>query len=208
MWETKLNISRALNHEQEQATARLPIVPARDSARNSDERTHHSRQSDKNSIESSTMAAFNALPQSLVPLQFLQQQNHPKTIMNMKPPVIGNQLDGIDDDVSSSSDDDVENLVNNISSPEDEFDNENEDADKPDDDGLYEGKEDPDPLNSSDDVSELDPLELFDTDNVIICQYDKITRIKNRWKFYLKDGVMNINGKDYLFSKANGDAEW
>jgi hypothetical protein len=36
----------------------------------------------------------------------------------------------------------------------------------------------------------------------------KITRIKNRWKFHLKDGIMNINGKDYLFSKANGDAEW
>lgn len=38
--------------------------------------------------------------------------------------------------------------------------------------------------------------------------YLKITRIKNKWKFHLKDGIMNINGRDYLFSKANGDAEW
>ncbi|KAG9484478.1 hypothetical protein GDO78_010056 [Eleutherodactylus coqui] len=65
-----------------------------------------------------------------------------------------------------------------------------------------------DPLNSGDDVSEQEVPDLFDTDNVIVCQYDKIHRSKNKWKFYLKDGVMCFGGKDYIFSKAVGEAEW
>ncbi|NXI53749.1 TF2AY factor, partial [Chloroceryle aenea] len=65
-----------------------------------------------------------------------------------------------------------------------------------------------DPLNSGDDVSEQDTPDLFDTDNVIVCQYDKIHRSKNKWKFFLKDGVMSFQGKDHVFSKAVGDAEW
>ncbi|KAK2545064.1 TFIIA-alpha and beta-like factor [Columba livia] len=65
-----------------------------------------------------------------------------------------------------------------------------------------------DPLNSDDDVSEQDIPDLFDTDNVIFCQYDKIHRSKNKWKFYLKDGVMSFEGKDHVFAKAVGDAEW
>nr|CAD7568268.1 unnamed protein product [Timema californicum] len=64
------------------------------------------------------------------------------------------------------------------------------------------------PLNSGDDVSDDDPTDLFDTDNVVVCQYDKITRSRNKWKFYLKDGIMSLGGKDYVFQKANGDAEW
>ncbi|XP_068009556.1 TFIIA-alpha and beta-like factor isoform X4 [Melanerpes formicivorus] len=65
-----------------------------------------------------------------------------------------------------------------------------------------------DPLNSDDDVSEQDTPDLFDTDNVIVCQYDKIHRSKNKWKFFLKDGVMAIEGKEHVFAKAVGDAEW
>ncbi|XP_066234404.1 TFIIA-alpha and beta-like factor [Saccopteryx leptura] len=67
---------------------------------------------------------------------------------------------------------------------------------------------DEDPLNSGDDVSEQDVPDLFDTDNVIVCQYDKVHRSKNKWKFYLKDGVMCFGGRDYVFAKAIGDAEW
>lgn len=78
---------------------------------------------------------------------------------------------------------------------------------------------------------EQDIPDLFDTDNVIVCQYDKareehsghssvtrldltlsflsqIHRSKNRWKFHLKDGVMCYGGREYVFSKAVGEAEW
>ncbi|XP_076141910.1 TFIIA-alpha and beta-like factor [Alosa pseudoharengus] len=65
-----------------------------------------------------------------------------------------------------------------------------------------------DPLNSGDDVSEQDIPDLFDTENVIVCQYEKIHRSKNRWKFNLRDGVMCYGGKDYVFSRAIGEAEW
>ncbi|KAJ8385634.1 hypothetical protein AAFF_G00184310 [Aldrovandia affinis] len=75
-------------------------------------------------------------------------------------------------------------------------------------DAADEFAEEEDPLNSGDDVSEQDIPDLFDTDNVVVCQYDKIHRSKNRWKFYLKDGVMCFAGKDYVFSKAVGEAEW
>ena len=30
------------------------------------------------------------------------------------------------------------------------------------------------PLNSDDDVSEEDPTELFDTENVVVCQFEKV----------------------------------
>ncbi|XP_054654332.1 TFIIA-alpha and beta-like factor [Dunckerocampus dactyliophorus] len=68
--------------------------------------------------------------------------------------------------------------------------------------------EDKDPLNSGDDVVEQDIPDLFDIENVIVCQYDKIHRSKNRWKFHLKDGVVCYGGRDYVFSKAVGEAEW
>lgn len=84
-----------------------------------------------------------------------------------------------------------------------------DDLDKEDDDEVEgEGGPEDEPLNSDDDVSEEEQADLFDTDNVVVCQYDKITRSRNKWKFYLKDGIMNIGGKDYVFQKSNGDAEW
>lgn len=36
----------------------------------------------------------------------------------------------------------------------------------------------------------------------------QITRSRNKWKFHFKDGIMHLKGKDYVFLKAVGDAEW
>ncbi|KAF9108161.1 transcription factor IIA subunit alpha [Mortierella sp. AM989] len=47
-----------------------------------------------------------------------------------------------------------------------------------------------------------------ESDNIVLCQYDKVSRTKSKWKCVLKDGIMLINGRDYLFHKANGDFEW
>ncbi|XP_051908321.1 transcription initiation factor IIA subunit 1 [Hippocampus zosterae] len=97
------------------------------------------------------------------------------------------------------------------SSDEDEDDEEEYDEDleeEKDKDGGEDGQVEEEPLNSSDDVSDAEDHELFDTENVVVCQYDKIHRSKNKWKFHLKDGIMNLNGRDYVFSKAIGDAEW
>uniref|UniRef100_UPI00358DDEFA transcription initiation factor IIA subunit 1-like isoform X2 n=1 Tax=Myxine glutinosa TaxID=7769 RepID=UPI00358DDEFA len=96
--------------------------------------------------------------------------------------------------------------VGDTSSDEEEDDDENEEKDE--DLGEEDDAGEEDPLNSEDDVSDVDPSDLFDAENVVVCQYDKIHRSKNRWKFHLKDGIMNLNGKDYVFSKSVGDAEW
>ncbi|KAF6204811.1 hypothetical protein GE061_018973 [Apolygus lucorum] len=111
------------------------------------------------------------------------------------------QLDGLndtsdDEDDDDDDDDDVDDDEDDDAEDKDE--EENEENDGPEEE----------PLNSEDDVSEEDPLELFETDNVVVCQYDKITRTRNKWKFYFKDGIMNLSGKDYVFQKSNGDAEW
>lgn len=43
---------------------------------------------------------------------------------------------------------------------------------------------------------------------IIMCLYEKVLRVKNKWKCNLKDGIANINGKDYVFAKATGESEW
>ena len=32
--------------------------------------------------------------------------------------------------------------------------------------------------------------------------------MKTKWKFQLKDGIMQIGGHDYVFHKAVGEADW
>lgn len=116
------------------------------------------------------------------------------TTAGQQPPLML-QVDGADD-TSSEEDEDEE---------EDYDEDEDEEKEK---DGDDDGQVEEEPLNSEDDVSDEEGQELFDTENVVVCQYDKIHRSKNKWKFHLKDGIMNLNGRDYVFSKAIGDAEW
>ena len=41
-------------------------------------------------------------------------------------------------------------------------------------------------------------------EDMMLCLYDKVQRVKNKWKCVLRDGVASIGGRDYLFSKCNG----
>ncbi|XP_017778694.1 PREDICTED: transcription initiation factor IIA subunit 1-like isoform X2 [Nicrophorus vespilloides] len=93
-------------------------------------------------------------------------------------------------------------------SDDDEPSDDNDDDKDEDEQEMDEGGPEEEPLNSEDDVTDEDPTDLFDTENVVVCQYDKITRSRNKWKFHLKDGIMNLNGEDFVFQKASGDAEW
>ncbi|XP_072558588.1 transcription initiation factor IIA subunit 1 [Paramormyrops kingsleyae] len=133
--------------------------------------------------------------QQAAPPQAQTQQPQQQQAPAQQPPPMMLQVDGAGD--TSSEEDEEE---------EDEYD-EDEDEDK-DKDGGEDGQVEEEPLNSGDDVSDEEGQELFDTENVVVCQYDKIHRSKNKWKFHLKDGIMNLNGRDYVFSKAIGDAEW
>ncbi|CAI5759567.1 unnamed protein product [Candida verbasci] len=84
-----------------------------------------------------------------------------------------------------------------------------EEDDEDDDDG--------DMFNDSDDInSDLDDLESEKSEEedgdqegqIMLCLYDKVQRIKNKWKSSLKEGIANINQKDYVFHKATGECEW
>lgn len=62
-------------------------------------------------------------------------------------------------------------------------------------------------LDDSDD-EDLDGGADGDNDDMVLCLYDKVQRVKNKWKCVLKDGVASIEGRDYLFAKCNGEFEW
>uniref|UniRef100_A0A3Q3VLA3 Uncharacterized protein n=1 Tax=Mola mola TaxID=94237 RepID=A0A3Q3VLA3_MOLML len=133
-----------------------------------------------------------AAPQAQTQQQ-VQPQAQPQPQAQQPPMML--QVDGTGD-TSSEEDEDEE----------EEYDE--DDEEEKDKDGGEDGQVEEEPLNSGDDVSDEEDQELFDTENVVVCQYDKIHRSKNKWKFHLKDGIMNLNGRDYVFSKAIGDAEW
>eukprot|EP01018_Ginkgo_biloba_P003652 Gb_40230 [translate_table: standard] len=72
------------------------------------------------------------------------------------------------------------------------------------------GDEEP-PLNEEDD-DDLDDLDQADEDpkmdDLVLAQFEKVTRTKNRWKCILKDGIMHLNNKDLVFSKATGEFDF
>ncbi|KAI5274631.1 TFIIA-domain-containing protein [Aureobasidium subglaciale] len=73
-------------------------------------------------------------------------------------------------------------------------------------------EEDEDAINSDLDSSSDEAGNNADEEDEeidhVLCTYDKVQRVKNKWKCTLKDGVMSANGKEYLFHKAQGEFEW
>ncbi|KAK5632693.1 hypothetical protein RRF57_008407 [Xylaria bambusicola] len=85
--------------------------------------------------------------------------------------------------------------------------------DGPDDDVKDEDdiEDDEDAINSDLDDPDDNVEENEDDEEggqIMLCMYDKVQRVKNKWKCVLKDGVLNVNGKDYVFHKATGEYEW
>ena len=80
----------------------------------------------------------------------------------------------------------------------------------PSDEGKRESVQDDD-AHKDEIGSDLDDSDDDDGDgseDMILCLYDKVQRVKNKWKCVLRDGVASIGGRDYLFSKCNGEFEW
>ncbi|EFO17320.1 transcription factor IIA [Loa loa] len=109
--------------------------------------------------------------------------------------------------------------VSDSSSEEEEMDEEDDDdplrtiADRISDEGNAVEDEDQvteeDPLNSGDDQSDDEDVErLFEAENLVMCQFEKVHRARSKWKFTLKDGIMHIRGKDHCFQRCSGEAEW
>ena len=49
-------------------------------------------------------------------------------------------------------------------------------------------------------------LNPVSTLSLLKCCYCKVARVKNKWKCILKDGMIHVNGRDYLFAKCTGYA--
>ncbi|WOO76780.1 Transcription initiation factor IIA large subunit [Vanrija pseudolonga] len=77
--------------------------------------------------------------------------------------------------------------------------------------GLLPGDEiiDSDLDDSDDELRDDDEGEDGDGEiDIVFCVYDKVQRVKNKWKTVFKDGMVHINGRDYLFAKCQGEFEW
>lgn len=89
-----------------------------------------------------------------------------------------------------------------------------------DEDAINSDLDDPDDgLNDEEDEDE-------GMGHIMLCMYDKVQRVKNKWyvlfpfhnlnrsnlllsrKCVMKDGVLTVNGKEYVFHKASGEYEW
>lgn len=74
-------------------------------------------------------------------------------------------------------------------------------------------EDDENAINSDLDDSDDDPINATGEDDEefgdsILCTYDKVQRVKNKWKCTLKDGVMSVGGKEWVFHKGMGEYEW
>lgn len=81
------------------------------------------------------------------------------------------QLDGAADTSDEDNSDASDDLDNNDDDEIDKDEDENDDI----------GGAEEEPLNSDDDVSEEEQADLFDTDNVVVCQYDKVCFVSVRF---------------------------
>ncbi|KAF2030536.1 TFIIA-domain-containing protein [Setomelanomma holmii] len=82
------------------------------------------------------------------------------------------------------------------------FDGEDDEVKEDPEDAINSDLDDPeDELNDGDNSDD----EMVD---YMLCTYDKVQRVKNKWKCTLKDGILTTNKKEYLFHKANGEFEW
>jgi len=44
--------------------------------------------------------------------------------------------------------------------------------------------------------------------NLVLAQFEKVARSKSKWKCTLKEGIMNLNGRDHVFVKGGGELFW
>lgn len=75
-----------------------------------------------------------------------------------------------------------------------------------DEDGLAGLSDDDDFLNRppSSDEDEKDP----ETPNMCLATYERVQRSRGTWKVTLHNGMMTVNGRDWIFSDAKGTFEW
>jgi len=78
---------------------------------------------------------------------------------------------------------------------------EGEEKEKKGDEG---DEEDEDDERRKGEIEECEPR----TANIVLSQFEKVSRSKSKWKCALKEGIMYLNGKEYFFGKGIGEFQW
>ncbi|VDO09430.1 unnamed protein product [Rodentolepis nana] len=118
----------------------------------------------------------------------------PKTVSEKK------EQESVADGTAASRDGNGGNRKDSKGPPKEQNDDDEEEEE--------EEEEEDEPLNSGDDVSDEDAEELFQSENLVVCQYDRVSRCRSKWRFWLHDGVMKIRGRDRLFHKMVVETDW
>lgn len=77
-------------------------------------------------------------------------------------------------------------------------------------------KDNRDPNKNEEDDESLSPLSSesgdheTETKDFLLAQYEKVHRVRNKWKVTFKDAVLHNNGKEYVFDRVVGelDRDW
>ena len=170
MWETKLNASKALQPSDSSTNGNGSVGASGNSRNTAREKSssanhHHNHHPEIKGEYDPTRSALQALPHSMYPERVKK--------MGASAPQVDGGVDG-----SSSDEDDDDDEIGEL---EPGVDEDEEDKTNNEEHSEYEGKEDPDPLNSDDDLTDQsepdNESDLFDTEHVIVCQYDKVNLI-------------------------------
>jgi transcription initiation factor TFIIA large subunit len=64
-------------------------------------------------------------------------------------------------------------------------------------------------IDNDEELSELSKDSNLENEckDTLYAQYEKVHRVKNKWKCSFKDAVLQINGKEYVFDKVTGELE-
>lgn len=46
------------------------------------------------------------------------------------------------------------------------------------------------------------------TENILLCQYEKVARTKNKYRCTFRLGILHVGGREYAFHKATADYQW
>lgn len=119
-----------------------------------------------------------------------------------------NQVDGLFE-LTMDADDSAKQLVKKLRKKVTQTDGNALEDEDDDDNDIFNDSDDIN-LDLDDDLDseKSDEDDAEQEDQIMLCLYDKVQRVKNKWKCNLKEGVANIDGRDYVFQRATGESEW
>lgn len=114
--------------------------------------------------------------------------------------------------INNENTNNIDNQINNKINNKKEKEKEEDIIEDPDEILFRKGEQKEDNPNEEDEgslSSESDKNSYNEKDfkDHLLAQYEKVKRVKNRWKVYLKGCVVQKDKKEYICGKINGDLE-